>query len=274
MPQIIVTTSRKATGELHARAERWAERLRGRYVERRGRSIETIVNDESAEAGQQIDGVVVVTPERVSYHAPQTGLEFFFHPNMARTRIHNIADGRGDPMITAMDLHEGDAVLDCTLGRAGDAIVVAHIVGDSGKVVGIEVVPVVAQLTIAGLAEYMDPSKAVTAAMRRIEAHEAGYQEFLPTCADGSFDVVYFDPIFDRPLTLSDAMAPLRAVADRSPLDPRTVTEALRVARRRVVIKQRKGTPLWETLKVDEVIAGPGSRIEYGIAIKRDPAVG
>ena len=184
---------------------------------------------------------------------------------MARTRLHNIRDGRGDPMITAMALGPGDSVLDCTLGRAADAIVAAHVVGDTGRIVGLEVVPVIAQLTIAGVAEYEDQSPIVTAAMRRIDAHQASYAEYLPTCPDDAFDIVYFDPIFDQPLLLSEAMAPLRAVADHSPLPPEMLTEAVRVARRRVVIKQRKGSALWERLGVTTLIAGPGSRVEYGV---------
>jgi 16S rRNA (guanine1516-N2)-methyltransferase len=258
MPGIIVTTSRRGTTELIARAEDWARRLRTRAVERANRNLEKLLGEEDA------DGAVIVTPDRVAYHALEAE-PYFFHPNMARTRIHNLADGRGDPMVTAMGLREGDTVLDCTLGRAGDAIVAAHVVGDAGKVVGIEVVPVVAQFTISGVAEYVDDSKAVTAALRRIEAHEASYRDYLPTCPDGAFDVVYFDPIFDRPLLLSGAMAPLRAVADDSPLDAEMLAEARRVARRRVVIKQRKGSALWEKLGIAEVAGGPGSRIEYGV---------
>ena len=259
MPDIIVTTSRQGNTDLLAAARVWGERLNAPVIERAGRSLERLARDESA------SGILVITPDRVSYHVPSAGTEYFFHPNMARTRLHNLRDGRGDPMITAMALSAGDSVLDCTLGRAADAIVAAHVVGDAGRIVGLEVVPVVAQLTIAGLAEYEDQSPIVTAAMRRIEAHQASYAEYLPTCPDSAFDIVYFDPIFDQPLLLSEAMAPLRAVADHSPLTPEMLAEAKRVARRRVVIKQRKGSRLWERLGITQWVAGGGSRVEYGV---------
>jgi hypothetical protein len=32
-----------------------------------------------------------------------------------------------------------------------------------------------------------------------------------------------------------------------------------------VVIKQRKGTPLWEELGVTQVQGSPGGRVEYGV---------
>ena len=60
-------------------------------------------------------------------------------------------------------------------------------------------------------------------------------------------------------------MAPLRALADQASLSGRAVPEARRVARRRVVIKQRRGTPLWEELGVTEIIGSPKSRLEYGV---------
>jgi len=108
-------------------------------------------------------------------------------------------------------------------------------------------------------------SKAFTALMRRIEAIHADHMEYLLQCADKSFDLVYFDPIFDEPLRKSQSMAPLRAVAEREPLSEDAVREAVRVAKRRVVIKQRRNTELWTRIPVTRIAAGPGSRVEYGV---------
>lgn len=212
-----------------------------------------------------VPAALVVSPERVTYHEPATGLEYFFHPSMAKVRLHNCRRGNDDPMLRAMDLHEGDSVLDCTLGRASDAAVIAWKVGPGGRVVGLEKSRILAELTIDGLRRYEDSSPRITELLRRIEALCADYREYLPTCAGSSFDIVYFDPIFHDPLEASHSMAPLRALADGSPLSPEAVTEAQRVARHRVIIKQRKGTPLWQELGVTETLASPGGRVEYGI---------
>ncbi|MEN6641357.1 MAG: hypothetical protein ABFE08_02815, partial [Armatimonadia bacterium] len=100
-----------------------------------------------------------------------------------------------------------------------------------------------------------------------IEALWADYNDYLPTCAEDGFDVVYFDPIFDQPLHKSQAMAPLRALADSSPLSLAALAEAQRVARKRVVIKQRKGSGLWQQLGIGNVLSSAASRVEYGIVI-------
>jgi len=259
-PSVIVTTSHRATPELIARAETWAQRLDAPLVPRDD-SLPKLAARYSA------TGFLVVGPERVTYHEPATGLEYFFHPGMAKVRLHNCKRGHEDPMLQAMDLQPGEHVLDCTLGRAADAVIAAWKAGPEGRILGLEKARILAELTIDGLEHYVDPSRELTALLRRIEALWADYNDYLPTCAADSFDVVYFDPIFDQPLHKSQAMAPLRALADASPLSPDALSEAQRVARKRVVIKQRKGTILWQQLGIDKVLSSAASRIEYGIVI-------
>lgn len=256
---IIVTTSRRPTDGLRRQAEQWAERLGVPLVQRTG-SLEQLCLQYGAQ------GVLTVTGQRVTYHEPVSGLEYFFHPSMAKVRIHNLQAGRGDPMIAAMGLRTGDSVLDCTVGRACDATVAAHVTGPKGAVVGLEKVPLIAQLTIHGLATYEDSSAGLTALLRRIQVMEGDYMQYLPRCEDAGFDVVYFDPVFHEPLEKSQAMAPLRELADKQPVTEQALQQALRICRRRVVIKQRYDTPLWEQLGITRVVRGGSSRIEYGIA--------
>jgi len=255
---LIVTTSGRVRDELVAEAEAWSRRLGVPHVARRGGLAAM------AEA-HGVTGVLVITPERPVYVEPASGLEYFFHPGMAKTRLHNCRRGHEDAMLRAMGLQPGDGVLDCTLGRATDALVAAWKAGPEGRIVGIEKSRLLAELTIHGLAHYVDPSRELTALLRHIEAHCGDYSVVLPTLPDDAFEVVYFDPIFDQPLEASQAMAPLRELADASPLAPAAVAEARRVARRCVVIKQRRGSALWEQIPVDETIAGGIAKVEYGV---------
>ncbi len=260
MSRLVVTTSRSAGAELRSEAATWAQRLSTRCVPRRERSLARLAADE------QVTGVLVVSARPPVYHEPAQGVTYFFHPSMARTRIHNLKVGRGDPLITATGLSAGDSVLDCTLGRACDAIVASWVVGERGKVVGVERVAVVAALTAYGLATYEIRPPDIAAALRRVEVHQADYHNFLRQCPAGSFDVVCFDPIFDQPLEASPAMAPLRAIGDVRPVDAAALEQARGVARRAVVIKQRRGSDYWHDLPwAVEVIAGGKSRIEYGL---------
>lgn len=245
---------------LIARAEQLAAWLRADVVPRQGSLTQVC-------AAHGVAGVVVVGPERVTYHEPARDLQYFYHPGMAKVRLHSHRRGDPDPMIQAMDAHPGDKVLDCTLGRACDALLVSWVVGEEGQVVGLEASGVLAALVRDGIARYVDPSAGLTAALRRISAHWADYREYLPQCPDGAFDIVYFDPLFDEPLESSPAMTPLRQLAETAPLTAAAVAEACRVARRRVVIKQRRGSGLWQHIPVDCVVHGRGARVEYGVRL-------
>ncbi len=258
-PTIVVTTSRRPSAQLRQQAEEWAQRLGARAVARQG-SLADLCERYGA------DGVLTITKQHLVYREPAGGLEYFFHPGMAKTRIHNLETGRGDPMIAAMQLGPGDELLDCTVGRASDAIVAAYVAGPQGRVLGLEKVPVIAQLTIHGLAAYHDSSRKLTELLRRLEVLQADYNDYLPSCADGSFDVVYFDPVFHEPVARSQAMKPLRELADKATVTTEALQQALRVARRRLVIKQRYGTPLWDQLGITQVQSSRSSRLEYGIA--------
>lgn len=259
MRELVITTARHVRGDAGARAGRWAALLGAPLVARQGRSVEALCRQEDAR------GVLVVAADRDTYYEPAAGIEYFFHPNLASMRIRNLEGGRPDHLIAAMELQPEDQVLDCTLGRASDAILCAYVVGEAGRVVGIEKVPVIAHLTIQGLREGEFVSRRFTALMRRVEAICADYREFLPRCAPRSFDVVYFDPVFHQPIEESQSMSDLRALAHPETVGPEAVAEARRVARRCVVIKQRRGTGLWETLGVTRLHRGAQSRVEYGV---------
>ena len=88
---------------------------------------------------------------------------------------------------------------------------------------------------------------------------------YLREQQDDSYDVVYFDPMFRRPLHESAGMDALRARADMRALTHETVAEARRVARRRVVMKERRESGEFERLGFFEVVGGKYSRVSYGV---------
>lgn len=255
----VVTTSRKPDGELERDAGGWAERLQAPYAQRGNYSLASLM----ARAG--VPAVLVVSRERPVFVWPERDVEYFFHPSMAKIRLQNLAAGRGDPMVTAMGLQEGLHVLDCTLGRASDAIVASHVVGPKGRVVGLEVVPMICYLTADGIQHHRSGRADLDAALRRIGVECADYRERLPKCESRSFDIVYFDPVFTRPLLDALPMAPLRELAAKGTVTPEVLQEARRVARKRVVIKDVVHSELWTDLGIEAVVRGSGSRTEYGV---------
>jgi len=249
---MVVTTSRNATAEEEAQARALARDLGLPVRPRRG-----------AWRDLGADAALVVTRARLVVQT-QAG-EIFFHPGMARPRVRQLERGQSDVMVEAMGLRPGDTVLDCTLGLGTDALVAAYVVGEAGRVVGLEAVAVLAALVRWGMAHYDPGHDGLRAAMRRIEVVHADHEAYLPSLPPRSFDVVYFDPMFREPVHESAHMRPWRELACYKPLTPAAIAAARRVARRRVVVKERSGSPVFAELGMTRVVGGRKSRIAYGI---------
>lgn len=246
-----VTTSRRATSKEMDEARRLAERLSLPYRERTGPIASA-------------DGpVLVVTKDKLVI---ETGSEpLFFHPGMAKPRIRAWEQARRDVMIDAMQLEPGMSVLDATLGLGADAIVASFVAGETGRVVGLEAIAALALVVGTGMASYAFDHPDIVAAMRRIEIVHAEHGRYLAETPDDAFDVVYFDPLFRNPVQETSHMQPWRQLGRNAPLTRQTLDEAMRVARRRVVVKERSDGDVFEQLGIERVIGGRGSRVAYGV---------
>ena len=192
---------------------------------------------------------------------------FSFNPGMAHLRrMRWLAGERGDALVRVAELREGDHVLDCTLGLGQDALVAAVVVGPRGRVVGLE----------KSLALYAVVSEGLKADLGagscRVEPVHADAHTYLRALPSGAFDVVYFDPMFEKPKKSQPAFEMLRRFAEHAPLTPEVLEEARRVARRWVVVKGAKHS---EDLKKLGLEAEPGSRytsVIWGRTPARSPS--
>lgn len=255
---MIVTTSPKPDDALRETAKRLARFLGARLVPRKKRSIARLMREEGT------DTVLVVTAEGPRLYREGVERPFVYHPNTAMIRMRHLLRGDTDPMVELMEIRPGDRVLDCTLGLAADAAVLSLAVGEGGEVVGLESEPLIAAVVAEGLRTYSSGSAAIDAALRRIRVVCADHLDYLRQCADRSFDVVYFDPMFRRPVEASSGIGSLRPFANPAPLSPEAMREARRVARRMVVMKERQGSAEFARLGFAEVHE-VGNSVAYGI---------
>ena len=256
----IVTTERKCREESVALAEELSAKLNMDYVERRKESVEKLMERYGT------DAVLVAYPKELKLFS--SAGEMFFHPNMSQLRVKNLRKGEKDHMSDAMGIKAGMSVLDCTLGFGADAIVASFGVGEAGKVTGVESSPLIAAVTGHGLGHFVPGNYPLYSAMRRIEVVNMDYLDYLRQQKDNSYDVVYFDPMFRKPLTASNGISPLRSVANHAPLSEEAVAEALRVARQRVVMKEASGSEEFARLGFHQLMGGKYSKVHYGVMIK------
>ncbi|MGO0123346.1 class I SAM-dependent methyltransferase [Desulfothermobacter acidiphilus] len=258
--RLVVTTSRRPTPEQEEKALCWARRLEAPYVPRRG-PLSLVRERSGAEAVLVIgQGAPVIVGE---------GGELFFHPGTALLRLHRWLRGQREALLQATALAPGDRVLDATLGLGAEALLLSFGAGPSGRVVGVERSAVIAWLVRDGLRELAASDSLLAGAAARIEVVIADHLDYLSQLPDDSFEVVYFDPFFRRPVAASVGMVPLRLFGVSEPLRPEAVAQALRVARRRVVLKERRGSSEFARLGFQEIMGGKHSRVAYGVIRKR-----
>lgn len=253
---IIVTTSHREHGA-DPLLDEFLEDSGFAFYPRKRRSIEKLIRDYAADA-------VIIWQEQgpILYRG---GEKFFFHPSVSRVRIgvcrklHTI-----DPLVKACRLEPDFSFLDCTIGLGADSIVAAYFL-PRGRVVGLESAPGIAQVIKWGMKMYQADSEWLQDAIRRVQVIHCDHYTYLKHLPDNAYDVVYFDPMFRRPVLESAAISPLRSLANHEPLRLETIAEARRVARCRVVVKERHGSQEFERLGINEIIGGHHSTLAYGV---------
>lgn len=237
-----------------------AEVLGYPVVERKKQSIASL---------KQKCGAAILVAGASRFELYRAGMDkpFFFHPNSAAFRLKRLLNGETDPLIEATQLQPGDTFLDCTLGLASDSIIASFIAGERGKVTGIEADPDIAFITGRGLHSFPSESKLLIDAMSRVNVIQSDAVDFLCNEADSSWDVVYIDPMFSAPITESSNFTPLRQVGIQSSLTDEWVEQARRVCRRRVVVKDRFDSPVFEKFTIERLVR-PNTKFHFGLINK------
>ncbi|GAB6930135.1 class I SAM-dependent methyltransferase [Paenibacillus sp. JCM 10914] len=254
---MIITTGEAEAPDIVERAKRLAREIGCRYVQRGGMSLRKL----ASKAGD--DDVLVVLNGHVRLSGP-AGPPMEFHPSMGFVRLKRVLRGKPDPMLDAAQMEEGDSVLDCTAGLGADSLVFSGKGGVNSRIVALESSLPLYALLKEGLRTYGSHLEASDQAMRRIEVRHGHHLDYLRLQPDRSVDIVYFDPMFREPLTDSASINPLRLYANGEPLDKESVGEAIRVARKSVVLKESRYSGEFERLGFT-MTERTQSKITYGV---------
>ncbi len=258
---VVVTTTCSPSPEVETTAAAIARPLQRPLVARRRDTITALTRREGALAA------LVVGPAGV--RLIDHGHGFAFHPSMARLRVSGLRAGSADRLVKVAGLRAGDSMLDCTCGLGADAIVAAHAVSESGIVVTLESSAMLAAMVSHGMKHYDDGFVLLVRAMRRVAVINAEYQGVLPLLPAGSWDVVYFDPMFVSTIDEAKGLDLVRMLGAGGAPSRDVIAEARRVARRCVVVKDRAPGPLLRALDIP--VVSRTQRIWYG-RLDRDEA--
>lgn len=188
---------------------------------------------------------------------------------MAELRIQNLRKGQRDHLLEAL-MGRGASklpitVLDCTCGFGADAAVASFSLPTGSRVDALEVSPLLEAVTSWGFSHFVHKKDDVTAALRRISLRRGDYRDYLLSDEGPVYDVLYLDPMFQRPVEASCQFQPVRAIMEHGGLTRDLIERALQKARRRVVIKERDFRQLCRDFPEAVLYGGKYSRIGYAV---------
>lgn len=253
----IIATTPQSTADIDQDFAQFLEDSGFPFVSRNKKSLAYLLKENNAQ------GIVVWLPEGPVLYCGQE--KFFFHPSMAKNRLASFRKfSIPDPMVKACALEENDSFLDCTLGLGADSIVASYFCS-SGKVTGLESSTAIASIVKWGIKLYNSQILWLNKAVKRIELINCDHEAYLAQLEDSSYDIVYFDPMFRKPVLKSQAIAPLRLLANHAPLEKNVIDEACRVARKRVVVKEMPSGSEFSRLGIEKIIGSRHNKIAFGI---------
>lgn len=261
MCRVTVVTTAGRPDELSEKLAKFVcETLEIEFVPRQKRSVAALSRELQA-------NVIVAGKNRYEYYAKGANAPFFFHPNSAAFRLKRVARGEMEPLLEACQLKEGNSFLDCTLGMGADSMLAAFAVGAQGKVVGLETNRNIAFIVKHGMQTYDTTKLPLTTCMRQIEVVHAEAVEFLRQQPADAFDVVYMDPMFEETIEEANNFEALRQAGSHLALTAEWMQEALRVAKKRVVLKAHYQSDYFECYGFQR-FARQTAKFHYGVIEK------
>lgn len=255
---MIITTGDNEAIEPVKRAMALAEESGAPYVRRNRASVAKL----SARYGN--DDVLVILEGGARLFRSGGKEPLTFHPSMAYIRAKRLLKGVPDTMLEVAGVKPGDVVVDCTAGLGADASIFALAVGPEGEVIALEDSLPLWALLREGFSSYESDVKLFDDALRRIQLRCINHLHALREMPDKSVDIVYFDPMFRHPIAESSAISPLRNFANHNRLEKESIEQAKRVARKCIVLKEKKGCGEFTRLGFDAMVRNH-TKIVYGV---------
>ena len=235
-----------------------AERLGLPFRPRHGKTIRQL---------EEILNAALLVVHSQGCYFQEDHIKLKYHMGLAPLRLQQLQNMKKDYLLEALELQGNETIIDATFGFGADALVMAsRLLPFSGQIIGLESSLPIFYVASEGLRHYVDETGQITREIcQRIQLLHQDHQSFLSRQADASADVVFFDPMFHQPVTGSIHLEGIRSFANYEILNQVSVQEAMRVSRKKVVIKERRDSPLWTQWPIQHIIGGKYSNVAYGV---------
>ncbi|QTU83475.1 class I SAM-dependent methyltransferase [Carnobacteriaceae bacterium zg-C25] len=216
------------------------------YIKRQKQTIQQLI--------KQFGNVLIVYSDKLEY-VHEDGTKLFFHPNTAVIRIRQ----GYDPLSELVG--SGKTILDCTMGLAGDSIVMAYY---HNHVTAIEYDPIIYTVVKHGLKQFKDVEETVQKAMHRIDCVHDNFSNYLKQQNSDSVDIVYFDPMFSETIKESKNIQGIQSRQKYVALTQDDINEAKRVCKECVMIKAHFRDDVFERFGFQRHVR-ENTKFHYGV---------
>lgn len=247
MENFVVTTNVKTDNNLINEAQKIAKYFSVEYVVRNKATIKELI-------AKYNNILVVYKNELIFINERQEKL--FFHLDTAVVRIKSNND-----LLIELIADKEQNILDLTMGLARDSVVMSYY---GHKVTALEKNKLIHYIVSNGLKKYQTNNDFLNNAMRQVTTRNIDSYEFLTTCQDNSYDVIYLDPMFVRKIKDSNNLEIFDSLASKDILTEKLFEEITRVAKKKVIIKAHNIDNVFEKFHFKKY-ERPGAKFSFGV---------
>lgn len=249
-----ITTIPKPQDEIVKKAEERAKELNLPFYERVNSCNECIKKN-------NLEGLIVYGKEPFFKSGEE---EYYFNIGTGKLRLLQLKRGNEDRLCRLIP-KTVNTFLDCTFGQGHDSMVVSWFLGDSCKITALEKSKVLYEIGKYGI-ENFNGNKDIQKALKRIKLKNEDFLQYLKKSETKSIDVIYFDTMFKHPVKPDkNRIEGFRKIACYDTLTNEVFEEALRVAKKRIIVKERPFSSIFKKYKFTYIDSKKGKTVAYGV---------
>ncbi len=248
----IITTSVKKDKELENKAKNFAKKLGVKYIVREKNTISRFL--------KFYKNLFLVYKNKLIFLSEKG--KFFFHLDTAMLRIKN----KKEPILDIIG-EKKQSILDATMGLCRDSIVLSYF---GHELTALEKNKIVFEIVKDGMKNLEIEDEKIINAIKKIKLINIDNLEYLRQSPDNEYDIIYADFMFCKKIKNSDNLNSLEKIVKKSGMTEEFLTEAKRVARKKIIIKAHILDNIFQKFNFKR-IRKSGAEFNYGVVeLKKD----
>lgn len=256
LENLIFTTSHKPKKKQIEKAIDLADKYNGKYKNRR--HLNKYLDDKN--------NCFFVVEDDLTLKYVYDDQTLFYHPSISKIKMNNtLSNKSNDFLFKAIEPKDSYSVLDLTLGLGSEALYIANFVNDVTAVEGSFYIFLVVKESIKN---YQFKERWMKEASEKIDIHYSNYKAYLIDLEKNRYDIIYCDPMFEKPNYLSSSLNPIRKIALYEKINYEDILNMASKTKEKVIVKYQKNDSSINNEWFDNILGSKNNNILYGVKYK------